>query len=982
MLLRLRAVVLALVGLLYVASWPGAALHAVTLELVAPPVPREIAGRDGVLDVVVRAKDGSKAPLAGARVRAFAMIGERAHAAGEAESDPEGRAILRDLPEAEHWIVAEAPGRARASQMVVVVAGARRLELELGPEHALEVEVKDEQDGPIARAELEVRADDPFPLGGRTGADGRARVGRLGEGPFTVVARAPGYEEVTKRRVPEGQPVVIVLGKQGALTVEVALEDGAPAPSARVFLSSPALGSPRVAATGEDGTVRISGLDRGSYALRAVSGTRVTPIEIGVVVGKGEQRTVRLTLAPGRMIAAHVVDGASEEDVRAARVTLAEGGVSPFPIEGVTDKNGRATLGPIARGPATLSARADGFVPKPAVLIDEGSPNEITIALSRGGALLGKITDARGWAVDGATIRVVGTDLDGLPIDEDPSRWTFREAHFAAQLAGASPLVPAGELGVMPGRVPPIPHGPSLDPALAPAGAGGQLGSAQAEPWVSGRDGAFRASPITPGRVRALVRHPQYVEAMSEIVLLESDKETRVAIVLQRGGALEGRVVDARGRAIGGAQVTVLATRGSLERLTRTGSDGSFAFAALPDEVTVLVSRDDDPSAISARVEVAIPEGGKKTIALTLPDPRPALPVRVTDPRGRALEAAQISAVSLDPTEALRVTAFSDARGRAELAGARGISARIEVQAPGHASRVVVTTAETPEIVVALAPAERVTGEVVARRREPIAGAEVTLQTDSGIRHARTDDEGVFSIADLAAGPARLRVRAPGRAPEERAIAIEDLGGRRATVLPRLELADEGVVEGVVVDAKGDPVPGARVAKDAVPTYLPVGATIEGMAVADGKGRFRLGELPEGAVALEAYAADVGRVRATGIPVSRGRTTRDVRLVIPRGEASASEPIATGGVAITLGDTAGGLDPSEVVVVAVSEGSKAEQAGLAAGDVLLEVGGVKVSAIAEARARLSGPVHDDVLVKVRRGARAFALRIAREAVRR
>ena len=209
---------------------------------------------------------------------------------------------------------------------------------------------------------------------------------------------------------------------------------------------------------------------------------------------------MRLALAPGVMVTAHVVDAATDEDVRDARLTLAESGLSPFPIEGVTDKRGRVVLGPIVRGPATLSARADGFVPKAALSLDEAASSEVKIALARGGVLIGKITDARGYAVDGATIRVIGTDLEGMPIDEDPSRMSFREAHFTAQLKGPSPLLPAGELGVMPGPVPAIPHGPAVGLSFggsAPPGASVTSRTVQADPWVSGRDGTFRATPVT-----------------------------------------------------------------------------------------------------------------------------------------------------------------------------------------------------------------------------------------------------------------------------------------------------------------------------------------------------------------------------------------------------------------------------------------------------------------------------------------------------
>ncbi len=975
-----RSFVSVLLCLLYVGSWPGSVVRPRVVELTAAPLPADVGDRDGVLDVVAREAEGDKKVLAGVRVHAFAILDGRAHAAAEVITDATGRASLARLPHAEHWIVADAPGRARASQMVVVVAGARRLDVELGAEHVLDVEVKTEQGAPIAGAELEVRGSDPFPVGARTESNGRVHVGRLGEGPFTVTVRAPGFEEVTRRRMVEGAPCIVTLGRQGALVVKVVGETGEPVAGARVLVASPSLWPARVAETTKDGGVRIGGLDPGSYALRAVQASRVSPIELGISVGRGEEKVVELRLAPGVLIAARIVDAAEDEGIARARVTLAEGGLSPFPIEGLTDKQGRVVLGPIARGSASLSARADGFVAKGAVRIDDPAPTEVKVALLKGGALIGRIVDTRGYAVDGATIRVVGTDLEGMPIDEDPQRASFREAHFTSALAGPRPLVAAGELGVVPGPVPSIPHGPAAGMALA----GTSLGGAPPpdEPWVSARDGTFRATPIPPGRVRALVRHPQYVEAMSDVVTLVSEKDARVDIVLSRGGSLEGKIVDTRGRPVAGAHVTVLATRGSLERVTRAGTDGSFAFAALPAALTVLVSRDEDVTQIAARLEVSIPEAGKKIIEIALPEARLPLAVKVTNERGVAVDAAQVSAVSLDPVEALRVTSFTDARGAAELAGAKGLPLRVEIKAPGRASKIVVTTPETATLSVELAAAESVSGEVWANRREPIEGAEVTLQTDTGTRHARTNKEGAYTISDVGPGPARLRVRAKGRAPLLREVVIEERGGRRPTEIAKLELPEEGIVEGTVVDAKGAPVPGARVGKDAVQTYLPAAGLPAGTAVADSKGRFRLGELTEGSTTLEAYAPDIGRARLTGVRVLAGRTTDHVKIILTLGEPSAAEPLTTGGVAVTLGETAAGLEAAEVVIVAVSEGSEAERVGLAPNDLVMEVGGARVKSSADARARLSGPVHDDVVVVVKRGERAITLRVPREQVRR
>jgi S1-C subfamily serine protease len=167
-----------------------------------------------------------------------------------------------------------------------------------------------------------------------------------------------------------------------------------------------------------------------------------------------------------------------------------------------------------------------------------------------------------------------------------------------------------------------------------------------------------------------------------------------------------------------------------------------------------------------------------------------------------------------------------------------------------------------------------------------------------------------------------------------------------------------------------------------VPTWLVVGANPQGVALTDAKGRFTLRELPEGNVALEAYAPDRGRARVQGVRVTAARTTVNVRLVLGGStseRAPAPESMATGSVAVTLGETG---EPVEVVIVSLVEGSEAERAGLAPGDVLLAVDGASVATMDEARTRLSGPLADDVVVRVRRGEQTLSLRVAREAVRR
>jgi membrane-associated protease RseP (regulator of RpoE activity) len=185
-----------------------------------------------------------------------------------------------------------------------------------------------------------------------------------------------------------------------------------------------------------------------------------------------------------------------------------------------------------------------------------------------------------------------------------------------------------------------------------------------------------------------------------------------------------------------------------------------------------------------------------------------------------------------------------------------------------------------------------------------------------------------------------------------------------------------------VVDSRGDPVTGARVARDHAPTWLVVGMNPEGVAITDARGRFSVGGLPEGTVALEAYAPDLGRGRVEVVRVVAERTTSNVHIALtsPASEENRERgPTAAGSIAITLGETGA---PVQVVVVSVGAASEAERAGLAPGDLLLAVNEAQVHTIEEAREKLSGPLSNDVVVKVKRGDEELAVRVAREPVRR
>jgi hypothetical protein len=978
-----RAIGVAIAVTLAVGGIPGTPSRPAVPELVPPPIPIEVTDRDGVVDLLVRDGPGGP-PYRGARARAFAILEERAYLAAAVTTDATGTARLTALPRGEAWIIVEAQGRARASTRLVLIGGSRAVEIDLASEHAIDVTVKDDAGAPVDGAQIEVLGhDDPLPVGARAAADGAAHVDRLGVGPWRVTARAPGLEEASERATRDGEAVAIVLRRLGAIAVHVSGPDDHPAAGARVAVAGSTLWPARAAASDAAGDVRIGGLAAGTYTLRATKDDSVSPIELGVVLGRGEERSLTLKLTQGRFVTVRVTEEDVAQPISGALLTLAEGGLSPFPLEAVADAKGLARLGPYSPGTATVGARADGFVSRGAVAVTDPPPRELGVVLVRAGVVTGRIVDARGYPIDGASVQLAGTDPSGGPILDDPKRARFQIAHFDSMLAGPTPLLPAGELGVVPGPVPFIPRATmTWLPEMPPPSSREAIA---AEPWVTRSDGTFRAAPASPGRIRAIVHHPQYVEAQSEVVTLTSGGEAHVEIVMHTGGTLEGRVLDSSDRPVAGARIIVSGTTGSLERTTRSASDGTFAFAALPDSVMVTTSTGESDEPADVQMGIAIPEGGRKELTIHLSEPREALPISVVDDGGWPVDAAQVTASSLSTTAPLRVTAFTDGHGEATLKGARGLPLRVEVRAPGHAPNVTTTDGTADSLRVELHAAESATGEVVtARGRDAIAGAEVVLYTDLGVRRVRSDAHGAFVLSDLAAGAARLRVRKAGFAPWASTVAVPESAGRRAFELPRIELESEGVVEGHVVDADGKPIAGARVAKDHAPTWLLVGSSPQEVAVTDALGAFTLRELAEGAVTLEAYVPDMGRARAPNIRVIAGRTTSAVIISLNRAarvksDETAQATAASGGVAVTLGETGA---PTEVVIVSVVEASEAERAGLSPGDVVLTIDGVPARTIEQSRSKLSGPISADVVMSVRRGDESLTLRVRREVVRR
>ena len=952
------------------------AFIAVPRPIVAPELPREAGERDAALKVEVVDEGG--AFVASAIVSVLSIRGDRAYVAGSRVTDAAGVASLDRLPRGETWVLAEAASRQRASTKVVLSATQTIARLTLRPAGKLAVRVTDEDGKAVPSASIEIRAGDPLPYAATVDARGEATIARLGASPWSVRVVAPGYEPFTRAGVTAGaSPIHVVLRQLGQLDVRVELEDGTPAKDATVLVAGSGLWPARRATTDGDGRVRVGGLPTGAYDVTSSKGELVSATQIGVPIERGKTKGVKLVLVQGRRVVVKVVaDGEEMAPIKSARVVLAEDGVSSFPREGVTADDGLVSLGPIARDrPATVLVRADGFVSRGALVpATDGEP--LVVALVRGGAIVGDVVDDRGDPIAGASIEIVGIDFAGMPVDATPDLARFERAGFAFALGGPPLLIPMGELGVMPGPLPRIPALGETGISAAPRASDGAAESA----WVSDRSGRFRAAPVPPGRLRALVRHPGYVETLSEAVTLGPGGEATVRVVLHGGATLAGRVLDPSGAPVAGARVELAAVHGTFVRTGSTADDGTFGFAAVPKEISLSVSRPESPETVARRLTLTLDEGVRRELDITLPAAREPLLVRVLDDRSYPLAAVEVRALSLSPDAPLRATRFTSADGTVEIADAAGIPLRLEVSLGGHATDVRSLDVAPRELTVTMRRGVSVAGDVRTRGgRDPLAGVDVTLYAQSGTRHGKTDDEGRYVLRDLAPGKARVVLVKKGFSRLEAVVTIADGDGDRPVELERLELAEAGVVEGEVVDRDGNAVIGARVASGAAPAYLPVGPLPPGVAVTDARGRFTLADVADGETTLEAYSAERGRGREK-VRVRAGSTTSDVRIKLDEDVAGA-EPASSGGVAITLGES-GARAARTIVVLHVAAGSEAERAGLQPGDHLAKIDDHAPISLEDARRKLSGPVGEDLVLRVVRAGEAMTLRVARERVRR
>ena len=217
--------------------------------------------------------------------------------------------------------------------------------------------------------------------------------------------------------------------------------------------------------------------------------------------------------------------------------------------------------------------------------------------------------------------------------------------------------------------------------------------------------------------------------------------------------------------------------------------------------------------------------------------------VRVTDAYGAPVDGAGVGARQGEEIENLAFfETATNAEGHAQLAGLEPAAATVVTcVAKGYRRLEQSFDVPPPWVDCALEALAAVAGSVQDPDGQAIGGAAISIGSSQIL--ATSESDGSFRVADLIAGDYDLTIAAPGWRSEE--LHLELAAGEKRQLQP-VELLPGAAVEGVVLDAAGEPVAGAQLT-----ALLPAGAV---STVTDSLGEFGFDVNPDVALTLEISA--------------------------------------------------------------------------------------------------------------------------------
>jgi hypothetical protein len=382
----------------------------------------------------------------------------------------------------------------------------------------------------------------------------------------------------------------------------------------------------------------------------------------------------------------------------------------------------------------------------------------------------------------------------------------------------------------------------------------------------AGADGSFRVEGLAPGRYSVAASGPGLLGAVrGGIEVAPRGHVTGVELRLAPGGhLLSGRVLDAGGGSIAGAQLLAQRWTPPLGNevpemhvfAAQSDGEGRYRVHLAKGRYTLRVTSDGYASG-NDFLDLSADE--VKDFRL---EPAARISGRVVRSEGgQPVAGAEVRAT---PTERSAAMMFNNQSVTADDSGAFTLgnlvagSYRVSARKGGLVGQTpqvvgVASGAGADSVEIAVSTGGVVSGTVKSSDGKPVAGARVSLLArnffgGSGENSARSDAKGAYRIEGVLPGDFRLHATADGYGSEGGEIAVSG-PITRDFVLP------EGiVVSGIVLDAAGRPAAGAEVEASSRPSGG--GMFTSDRGTTDAEGRFTFKRLGPGEITLTAKRGD------------------------------------------------------------------------------------------------------------------------------
>ncbi len=618
-------------------------------------------------------------------------------------------------------------------------------------------------------------------------ADGTFRFDGLGEGPFFVVASAPGRLPASRLQVEGGQaPVSLTLVAPRRL--EVHLVSGGSPIEGVVMLQADHLAREL---TAPGGTAVIDALYPQAMMVSAVAGELASAPQR--VTLSRSVTALTLTLDRGGQLLVTVVDegGQPVPDPTVELQTRAHETITRRKLK--TGELG--VLGPLGQGDYQLKVTSEAFQPTTVPVVIKGGETPVEVTLTRGTLITGRVIDEYGRPAPGVAV-LVGPTGDSVIADAEgrfrapvpsPGLYTLQGHH--SDWGGGEVQVTAPKSDVE------LQLEPRAGAEVTVTIDGRRVEGAQVVLFhkdgnfrsdrPSGADGVVLMRGLPNDTYTLIASHADFLPSERQSVTLQDGQLLRVSAALKPGAAVTGQVVDTLGAPV--PSVTVAVTPRGAEPAT-TDSSGAFTLSPLRPKSTY-----------SVRVAQRGFEQVDRALAVAGGDPVRVVVKRQPVFRGRVLGDGQ-------PLKSFRVDEFevTSSDGRFELAlPASDDRVVVTVEAPGF-TPLTENRPTTPDLGdFELKRAPRVTGVVREEGGGPVSDAVVTC--DSCEQSVLTGAEGEFSL---------------GRPPLQKEFKLVAKKGRRTAT----RAVTEGSAQGVELVLK----PGVQVSGTA---WLPDGRPAAGVEI-------------------------------------------------------------------------------------------------------------------------------------------------------